>query len=137
MYDRWQYKIPANTAEEDAIRVKCPVSPGFLKSLTIYNPPGCQSRARSRIFLGEKPIAPRSASNYIALEGIALTISDMNEPIKDDLPVLNWDVWNVDTMYPHTIWMSAEWISVDEPYEKTTTRLMREFIDVMKRMVGL
>jgi len=135
--DRWEYKIDENTAEKDAKKIKCPVSPGILRSLTIYFPPGCQNRARCRVNIGERPIAPRSPSNYHAGDGMAIPLTEINEPIRDDMPVLNWFVWNLDDTYPHTLWMSAEWTSEDEPYEKATVGLMRDFINIMKRLIGV
>lgn len=137
MHDRWEYTIPANTAEADAIRVKCGVSPGTLRSLIIFMPRGCQNLARCRVFIGERPVAPRSMKNFIACEGYALELRHLDEPIQEDLPVLNWDVWNIDETWPHTIWMSAEWTTAPEPYEKTTARSIGDFVSIMKRLIGV
>lgn len=137
MFDRWEYTIPANTAEADAIRVECKVSPGVLKSLIVYFPAGCHGLARCRIFIGERPVAPRSAKNFIAAEDMAVSMMYLEERIREDLPVLNWDVWNIDDTYDHTIWMSAEWTSAEEPYEKTTARSLRDFVSMMRRLIGV
>lgn len=136
MHDRWEYTIPADTAEADAVRVECRISPGVLKTLIVYNPPGCENLARCRVFLGEKPIAPRSKSNYIAMDGDMIVLRELNEPIRDDLPVLNWEVWNEDQTYGHTIWLAAEWISADEPHEKRAADLLADFVGLMKRLLG-
>ncbi len=137
MYDRWEYTIPADTAEADAIRVRCPVTKGFLRSLVIYFPAGCHNLARCRVFAGERPVAPRSGANYIAAEGMAVHIQYLNEPIWEDLPVLNWEVWNVDDTYDHTIWMSAEWLSEEKPYEMMLVHQMKEFIELMRNVLGV
>ncbi|MBA7711475.1 hypothetical protein ES703_120438 [subsurface metagenome] len=74
MYDRWEYTIPEDLGEDERRRVKCPITRGFLRSLTIYFPPGCHNLARCRVFVGERPVAPRSAGHYIAAEGMAVNI---------------------------------------------------------------
>lgn len=137
MYDRWEYTIPANTAEADAKRVRCPITKGFLRSLMVYYPPGCMNLARCRIFAGERPVAPRSPANYMAGNGMAVHIRYLNEPIQDDIPVLNWHVWNVDELFDHTIWMSAEWISEEKPYEMKMMHQMDEFIQIMRSVLGV
>jgi len=137
VYDRWEYTIPANTAEADAIRVPCPVTKGFLRSLTVYFPPGCHNLARCRVAVGLRPIAPRSPSNYIAADDMGVRIQYLNEPIWEDIPVLNWDVWNLDESYPHTIWMSAEWLSEEKPYEMKMAHMMEEFIATINRLMGV
>jgi len=137
VYDRWEYTIPANTAEADAIRVRCPVTKGFLRSLTVYFPPGCQNLARCRVSVGERPVAPRSSSSYIAADAMAVRIQYLNEPIWEDIPVLNWRLWNVDESYPHTVWMSAEWLSEEKPYEMKMAHQLEEFISLMRTIMGL
>lgn len=137
MFDRWEYTIPANTAEADAVRVTCPITKGFLKSINIYFPPGCWGLARCRIFVGQRPIVPRSSANFIAADSALIPIRYLNEPVQDDIPVLNWDVWNLDQAYPHTIWMSAEWLSEEKPYEMQMAHQMEEFITVINRLLGV
>lgn len=137
MYDRWEYTIPADTAEADAKVVRCPITKGFLRSLVVFFPAGCQNRARCRVNAGERPVAPRSPSNYIAADGMAVRIQYLNEPIQDDIPVLNWHVWNVDETYPHTIWMSAEWLSEEKPYEMKLVTQMEEFLALMRDVIGI
>lgn len=137
MFDRWEYTIPANTSEENAVRVECKITKGFLRTLMVYFPPGCHGLARCRVFAGERPIAPRSAKNYVAADGMAVYIQYLNEPIQEDIPVLNWDVWNVDDTHDHTIWMSAEWLSEDKPYEMKMAEAVNEFVDIMKKLIGV
>ena len=137
MFDRWEYTVPANTAEADAVKVECKVSPGVLLSLFMYAPPGCAGLLRSRVFLGERPIAPRSAGSYVAGESLIVDIRNAWEPIKADMPVLNWHLWNLDTVFAHTPWLSAEWISEDEPYEKSISRDIKDLAESLKRVFRL
>jgi len=137
VFDRWEYTIPANTAEEDAIRVKCPITKGFLRSVVVYFPPGCHGLARCRLFIGERPVAPKSPSNYIAADGMPVHIQYLNEPAWEDIPVINWDVWNVDDTYDHTIWLSAEWLSEEKPYEMQMVHELSDFVSIMKRLMGI
>jgi len=137
LFDRWEYTIPANTAEENAVRVECRISPGTLKSVHIFFPLGCQGLARCRVFLGEKPVAPRSAKNFISGDDTLVKIDNLHDLISENVPVLNWDVWNLDETFSHTPWMSAEWISADEPYEKTMTETLKDFVTIMKKLIGV
>lgn len=136
MQDRWEHEIGRRTEFGERERVKCKISPGTLKSLMVYFPPGCENLARCRVLLGEKPVMPRSASNYIAADGMAVEADELDEPIREDLPVLNWEVWNEDQTYGHTIWLAAEWISEDEPHEKRAADLLADFVGLMKRLIG-
>lgn len=135
MFDRWEYTIPANTTEANAVKRECKVTRGVLTDLLIYFPPGCHNLARCRIFLGEKAIAPRDESNFIAADGMAIPIRYFNEPIKEDLPVLNWHCWNLDDTFDHTIWMSAQWIGLDEPYEAKMYQELKNLALLLKRMM--
>jgi len=135
MYDRWEQSVPKNTAEADAIKVQCKVSPGVLTSLLIFAPSGCKGLLRCRVSLGEKPIAPRSGKSFLSGEGFIAEIRNAWEPIRADLPVLNWFLWNVDTAYAHKPWMSAEWIAEDEPYELLTYRSVKDLSETIKRML--
>lgn len=137
MFDRWEYTITKGTAEADAVRVQCHVTKGFLRTLTVYFPPGCQALVRTRVAVGERPIAPRSVKNYIAADGLAVQLLYLNEPMWDDIPVLNWDIWNIDTVNDHTIWMAAEWLSEEKPYEMQLVHQMAEFIDTIKDLIGV
>lgn len=137
MFDRWEYTVPANTAEVDAVKIECKISPGMLTDLVVFFPPGCHGLAKSRVFLGEKPIAPRSAKGYLAADAFAVELHHINELISENLPVLRWELWSPGSSYPHTLWMSAEWISAEEPYEKQTVTVIRDLVDIIKKLTGL
>lgn len=137
MFDRWENTIPANTAMKDAELVECKISPGILTDLLIYFPRGCQNLARCRVLLGQKSIAPRSPGNFVAGEDMPIELRNINERAVEDIPVLNWYCWNLDDTYEHTIWLAAQWMSEDAPYEKKTYSAVRElsriFRTVMRR----
>jgi hypothetical protein len=137
MYDRWERTVLAGTAEENAVVVECKVTPGTLTDLRVYAPSGCKGLLKCRVFIGEKPIAPRSGKAFLAGEGFIADIRGAFEPITGNLPVLKWVLWNEDITWPHTPWMDANWISEDEPYERTTSRTMVEFAANMNRLLGL
>jgi len=137
MFDRWEYVAPADKTEAEAEKVVCKLSPGLLQQLRIFIPQGSKKYVRCRVFLGEKPIAPRSKGQYLSGEGFVVDLQDLREPIKEDLPVLNWFVWNTDATYPHTPWMSAAWLSIDVPYEKELLEEMKDFINIFKQMTGM
>lgn len=134
MIDRWQQTIPANTAENGALIVKCPISPGILTKLIVYFPAGCQGLARCRVLLGEKPVAPRSPKFYLAGEDMPIVLDNVNESINENVPELKWVVWNVDDTYPHTLWLLAEWISEDEPVAMKSYRLLKDLVALMRAL---
>lgn len=137
MQDRWEYTIPANTAEADKVKVECKISPGTLKDLDIYFPAGCQDLARCRIFLGEKNIAPRSGGSHISGEDTLIPFHGINERVREDLSVLNWFVWNLDDTFDHTIWLSAVWTEEDEPYDKKSYSALEELNSALRRILRL
>lgn len=137
MFDRWSKSISANTAEADANKNECKISSGLLTEIGIYFPSGCKNLARCRVFLGEKPIMPRSAKNYIAANGLLIVSRDLNELITPNMPVLNWFTWNVDTAFNHELWMYANWMSDEQPYQRATYFALSDFITLLKKMFRL
>lgn len=134
MFDRWEYTIPANTAETAKKKQACKISRGTLTDLVIFYPAGCHGLARCQVYLGQKPIAPRNPSNYLAADDMPIIIRDLNERITGNRPVLNWFLWNVDETYGHTLWMSAEWISEDALLSKKTFLSIQDIADRLKRL---
>jgi hypothetical protein len=114
VFEQWFHTTLANTSEANADRVQCKISNGILRGIYIYFPSGCCYLAKCRVFLGEKPVIPRSAKGYIAGEGTLVPATHLFDDITENLNVLNWIVWNEDTTYPHTLFLIAEWTSEDE-----------------------
>lgn len=137
MNDRWEQTIPANTSEANKARVECKLSVGVLTKIMVYFPAGCQGLARCRVFLGAKPVAPRSPGSYLAGEDGAIVLEQMNEFISENRPILDWQLWNVDETYPHTLWMLAEWISEDEPVEERIYVTLKNLLELWQRRLGL
>lgn len=137
MFDRWEKTVPAGTSEDNMVKMNCKISPGVLTDLVVYFPSGCRGLVKSRVFLGEKPIAPRSAKGFLAADGHAIELHRINELISENRPVLRWEIWSPGTIRPHTPWMSAEWISAEEPYEKQAVTVIRDFVDIVKRLMGV
>jgi len=135
VFDRWEYTIPKETAETALIVQQCRISPGTLTGLWLFFPAGCHGLARSRVLLGLKPIMPRSAGNCVAADDMAIVLSQVNEPIKGNLPFLRWELWNVDDTYPHTLWLGAEWISEDEPLSLKTYRATQALVDLWRAIL--
>ena len=137
MYDRWEYTVPANTAEASSIKVECKVSLGTLTDLRVYAPLGCAGLLRCRVFIGEKSVAPRSAKSYLAGEGFIADLRGVNEPISGNLPVLRWELWNLDDTNDHTPWMDAAWVETEESYDKLGYVQLRELATALKRALRI
>jgi len=137
VHDRWEYKIPANTAHEDRVFIECPVSHGVLTRLSVYFPPGNYDLGRCRVRLGEKHIAPRSPSSFLTSNGVLIVLEDMEENITENRPYLIWELWNKDETWPHTPMMTAEWVGVDEPYAKTSAFSIRRLVEQMEEFFGI
>lgn len=135
--DRWEYAIAANTAEESAHKEGCEISPGLLTDLFLYFPPGCKNLARSRVSLGEKPIAPRNGKGFYSGHGTLVELHGMRELISENVPVLNWYTWNLDETYAHNLIMWAEWIGQDEEDGRLTLGEIRLLNKLLKGMMGL
>lgn len=135
--DRWEYTVTANTAEADAHKEKCDISPGLLTDIFLYFPPGCKNLARCRVFLGEKPIAPRSSKKYYSGHGTLVELRGMRELISVNIPVLNWQIWNLDDTYSHNLIMWALWIGAEEEAQYLTLEEIKLLNKLLKGMVGL
>ena len=114
MFDQWQQTVPANTAEADSLKVKLTISPGILRAIYLYFPAGVQQLAKCRVFLGVKPIVPRSAGRFVTGEDVLIPVTNMTENISENIPELTWELWNEDDTYDHTLWLNAEWITAEE-----------------------
>lgn len=114
MFDQWELTIPANTAETAPEKKECKISIGILTELFVFFPAGCHGLARCRVFLGMKPVAPRSPKHYLAGDDGPIDVKGLIEPIRPNLPVLNWELWNLDETYTHTLWLGATWTPLEE-----------------------
>ena len=135
MFDRWQETIDASTSEADAEKVECKVSPGMLTEIGIYFPMGCANLARSRVFIGEKPVMPRSAKNFVGGNGQLIQALNLHELITPNIPSLNWYVWNLDDFYNHELWMYANWISDEEDPNRTTALVVTDMLNLWKQVM--
>jgi hypothetical protein len=135
--DRWEYNVSANTPEANAHKEECKISEGLLTDLFLYFPPGVKNLARCRVFLGEKAVAPRSPKGYYSGHGTLVEITGMKEHITENIPVLNWYVWNLDETYSHNLIMWALWIGQEEEDVRLTLEEIRELNRLLKGMVGL
>ena len=135
MFEQWFHTTLAGTSESNANRVKCKISNGILRNIYIYFPSGCMYLAKCRVFLGEKPVIPRSAKGYIAGEGTLVPAMHLFDNITENLNVLNWDIWNEDTANPHTLFLIAEWTTEDEL--KAQKDLLSSIDTGISKLVGL
>jgi hypothetical protein len=137
VFDFWEYKVPHPRAESALIRRKCPISPGILTDIRVYFPLGVNSVAKARVYIGEKPVLPRSAGSYVTGDGIDVGAIDIFEPITGNLPVLNWDVWNESTKYDHTLQLKATWITEEEmTADRILLTEMLNRLDSINKIIG-
>jgi len=78
---------------------------------------------------------PRSPGHYVAADDMAIVLSQVNEKIKGNLPLLRWELWNIDDTYPHTLWLGAEWISEDEPLSLKTYKATQALVDLWRAVL--
>ena len=140
MFEQWEYTIDENTLEVDREKETCKISIGILTDLFVFFPAGCHGLARCRVFLGEKPVAPRSAKLFIAGDDGPIDVRGLVEPIRPNLPVLNWELWNLDQTYPHTLWLGATWTPLEESelasIEKQLKNLNLKFAQLPELLKG-
>lgn len=133
MYDRWEHKVLAGVTEANPDIVQCKINRGILTDLVMYFPKGCHNLVKSRVFLGEKQVAPRSTQNLLAANDMAIVIHNLNELISE--PVLNWFLWSPECTFPHTLWMSAEWLSIQKPLPPQKYNLLEDVFKRAKKMI--
>ena len=134
MFDRWEYTILANTTEANRIPQECKISAGILQNVKIFFPLGTFGLARCRVRLGEKPILPRSHAGYVTGNGTWSEALNQGESTKENLPVLRWELWNLDDTNPHTLAMEASWIAEEEGLaERSLLARMVESLDGLRR----
>ena len=114
MFEQWQSTITANTTEANPVRRECKISQGVLKKVAVYFPFGVEYYARCRVLLGQKPLLPRSSSGYVTANGVLVDTGEIMERVREDLPVLAWEVWNLDDTNNHTLTLSATWVTKEE-----------------------
>jgi len=114
VFEQWEYTIDEDTSEASLEKIECKITIGILTDLVVFFPAGCHKLARCRIYLGEKPVAPRSPKLYLAGDDGPIEIHGLLEPIRPNLPVLNWHVWNIDETYKHSLSLRATWTPLEE-----------------------
>ena len=114
MFEQWEQLIDKDKGEDELNRVECKISMGVLTDLFVFFPAGCHGLARCRVFLGMKPVAPRSPKLFLAGDDGPINVRGLVEPIRPNLPVLNWELWNLDETYTHTLWLGATWTPLEE-----------------------
>jgi len=137
MFDFWEYTVPKNTAETALIRRECKISPGILTDIRVYFPLGVNSVAKARVYIGEKPVLPRSAKSYVTGDGADVGAIDIFEPITGNRPILNWDVWNTSTKNDHTLQLKATWVTEEEmAADRALLAAMLNRLDSINRALG-
>ena len=137
MFDFWEYTVPKNTPETALIRRECKISPGILTDIRVYFPLGVNSVAKARVYIGAKPVLPRSAASYVTGDGADVGAIDIFEPITGNLPVLNWDVWNPSTEHDHTLQLKATWVTEEEmAADRALLAAMLNRLDSINRALG-
>jgi hypothetical protein len=124
VYDTWGYQIPANTPEDESIKVEIKISLGIITDVYMGFPAGCASYdlptqftyrlARARLWFGASPILPRSASEFIAADDFVVHAGPVNFPVLQGESTLTWELWNLDDTYPHELWLGINWLTQEE-----------------------
>lgn len=141
MFDQWHYTIPANTAETSKKTVYLSISTGIVTKVGVYFPFGCENLARCRVFLGNRPILPRSSRRYMHGNGVLIDTGDIKEPTRGQRLKIRWELWNIDDTFPHEITLNMTWLA-SLPEEsivlevKTLTDAVRNFIKLLTGAAG-
>jgi len=136
VYDRWEYDVPASTSEEDAIKVPLRISQGVIQQISIGFPSGCGAYdpitglttllARCRLWCGSTPVVPRSPSHYIAADSYIVEIPNQEFEVTKGRTTLTWEVWNLDDVFSHELWIGINWRQFEEEDEVLPTLLRIE-----------
>lgn len=111
MFDEWSYTIPANTAETNRIIQNLPISTGVITKVTLYFPFGCENLAYCRVFMGNRPILPRSSRRVMKGNGVLIDTGDIRESTLGQRPRIRWELWNLDETFTHELTLNITWLS--------------------------
>jgi len=141
MFEQWQYTIAASTPEGSAETKDCPISPGVIKKIELHTMFGCENLARCRVFLGVRPIFPRSPKHYITGNGLPVSTGEISEPVKTDIPILKWVIWNEDETNEHQMTLSVTWDTEEERREsanilKQSQQYLQMIYEKLSGLVG-
>jgi len=125
--------IPKNTPPERPVTATIEVEEPIITSIDVYFPPGCAALARVQAFYGIRQIAPKPLGSDF--RGHGMTVRCPMRWRAPEVPCrIMFKGWNLDDTYDHTPLLFIEAV---EEEETPPWSLFRDFILIMKRLVGI
>ena len=94
--------IAKNLTEANATRAQFKANQGVISRVWVHFPPGCQGKARLRIYHEGHPFLPVEQDAYISGDSYVYEYPVMYE-ITGHPELITIETWNTDELYPHTI----------------------------------
>jgi hypothetical protein len=94
--------VPAGTAEVDAQKTSVKITPGILRRVSVYFPPGCAGNVKLKIFYQEWQLGPVNRDGYLVGDGGSVEWEEFI-PLEAEPLELNILSWNEDSAYEHSV----------------------------------
>jgi hypothetical protein len=132
MFYAWDIAITAGTTEAAPVTQTLKVTKGIITSLEIKFPPGCHSLAKVRILRSTFQLIPLSRGEWVT--GDAETVkTDPYYELEETPSELVFKGCSPSASYAHTITVRVSIVPVEVG---ASWLVMKDFIDVLKRMMG-
>lgn len=129
----WDITIPAGKTEATPLEKNLKITHGVITKMEITFPPGCHSLVKVKLLKGKLfGLLPTNPDEWLTGDG--QTVSYVTFLPVDDMPYeLDFMGCSPLTIYPHKVTVRVEMMKEElaNPFQ-----VMRDFVNIMKRLIG-
>jgi len=124
---------PKETTPENPKVTEFKLSAGIIHRVEVIFPRGCAGLLHVTIWHGGHQLYPSTQGQDFSGDGETISFNDYYQ-LKSEVNLLKIKTWNEDTVFSHTVTVRLGILKEEEvnPYA-----LMKDFIEIMKKLVGI
>jgi len=133
MFYAWDILVPAGTAEADPVEQTLKLTKGVITRIDVKFPPGCHGLVKVRLLRSEFQLVPLSRGEWVTGDGEPVVTEGFY--LLEETPAeLKFIGCSPSASYNHTITIR---VSIDPPEVANPWQVMRDFVSIVKRLIGI
>ena len=130
----WHLTVPADTAETAKTEEKHPIRNGVVTKISVSMEEGCRGMVKATLSHQLTQLMPFNNDGYVALDGPPPEEGMYFWEVSEPKPELILRGWSPDTDHSHDVTFRVNVLprELAAPY-----LILRGFVDVLKRLIGL
>jgi len=133
MFYAWDITVTAGTAEASPKTQILKLSKGVITRIVVKFPPGCHGLVKVRILRSEFQLVPLSRGEWVTGDGEAVVTEGYYE-LEETPAELKFVGCAPTTLYNHVVTVR---VSVDPPEIAAPQQVLRDFVSILKRLIGV